>query len=88
MLQNKKLTRRYPKIQEGEKIKYAYLTEPNPTGDSVIAILNSLPKEFELNQYINYELQFEKSFLDPMKVILGTIGWEYERKSNLMEFFS
>ena len=56
MLQNKKLTRRYPKIQEGEKIKYAYLTEPNPTGDSVIAILNSLPKEFELNQYINLSL--------------------------------
>jgi DNA polymerase elongation subunit (family B) len=88
MLQTKRLTRRYPKIQEGEKIKYTYLTEPNPTGDSVIAMLGTLPKEFDLNDYINYELQFEKSFLDPMKGILETIGWDYERKTNLMEFFS
>ena len=88
MLQTKRLTRRYPKIQEGEKIKYTYLTEPNPTGDSVIAMLGTLPKEFDLNDYINYELQFQKSFLDPMKGLLETIGWDYERKTTLMDFFS
>ena len=88
LLQTKRLTRKYPKIQEGEKIKYAYLTEPNPTGDSVIAVLNTLPKEFGLNEYINYELQFEKSFLNPIKGILGTIGWNYEKGNDLMEFFT
>ena len=88
MLQIKRLTRKYPKIQEGEKIKYTYLTEPNPTGDSVIAMLGTLPKEFDLNDYVNYELQFEKSFLDPMKGLLETIGWDYERRTNLMDFFS
>ena len=88
MLQTKRLTRKYPKIQEGEKIKYTYLTEPNPTGDSVIAMLGTLPKEFDLNDYVNYELQFEKSFLDPMKGLLDTIGWDYKRRTNLMEFFS
>ena len=88
MLQIKRLTRKYPKIQEGEKIKYTYLTEPNPTGDSVIAMLGPLPKEFDLNDYVNYELQFEKSFLDPMKGLLETIGWDYERRTNLMDFFS
>jgi len=87
MLQIKRLTRKYPKIQEGEKIKYTYLTEPNPTGDSVIAMLGPLPKEFDLNDYVNYELQFEKSFLDPMKGLLETIGWDYERRTNLMDFF-
>ena len=88
LLQTKRLTRKYPKIQEGEKIKYAYLTEPNPTGDSVIAVLNTLPKEFGLHEYINYELQFEKSFLNPIKGILGTIGWNYEKGNDLMEFFT
>ena len=88
LLQTKRLTKRYPKIQEGEKIKYAYLTEPNPTGDSVIAVLNTLPKEFGLNEYINYELQFEKSFLNPIKGILGTIGWSHEKRNDLMDFFT
>jgi DNA polymerase elongation subunit (family B) len=88
LLQTRRLTKKYPKIQEGEKIKYAYLTEPNPTGDSVIAVLNTLPKEFGLNEYINYEVQFEKSFLVPMKGILKSIGWDYEKRNDLMEFFT
>ena len=88
LLQIRRLTRKYPKIQEGEKIKYAYLTEPNPTGDSVIAVLNTLPKEFGLHEYINYELQFEKSFLNPIRGILGTIGWKYEKGNDLTEFFT
>ena len=88
MLQNKRLTRKYPKIQEGEKIKFAYLKEPNPTGDTVIAMLNALPDEFELKPYIDYEKQFSKSFLDPIIGILNVIGWEHERKTNIMSFFT
>jgi DNA polymerase elongation subunit (family B) len=88
ILQNKRLTRKYPKIQEGEKIKFAYLKEPNPTGDTVIAMLNALPDEFELKPYIDYEKQFSKSFLDPIIGILNVIGWEHERKTNIMAFFT
>jgi len=88
ILQNKRLTRKYPKIQEGEKIKFAYLKEPNPTGDTVIAMLNALPDEFELKPYIDYEKQFSKAFLDPIIGILNVIGWEHERKTNIMEFFT
>ena len=88
MLQNKRLTRKYPKIQEGEKIKFAYLKEPNPTGDTVIAMLNALPDEFELKPYIDYEKQFTKAFLDPIIGILNVIGWEHERKTNIMSFFT
>ena len=75
-------------IQEGEKIKYTYLMEPNPSGDSAIAMLGTLPKEFNLQKYIDYDRQFEKSFLDPMKGILEKIGWDYEKKSTIMDFFS
>ena len=88
MLDKNKLTKKYPRIQEGEKIKYTYLMEPNPSGDSAIAMLSTLPKEFNLDKYIDYDRQFEKSFLDPMKGILETIGWDYERKSTIMDFFS
>ena len=79
--------KKYQFIQEGEKIKYTYLKVPNPTTDNVIAMLNTFPKEFELEKYIDYDLQFTKSFLDPLKIILGTIGWETEKKSTLESFF-
>ena len=88
MLEKNKLIKKYPKIQEGEKIKYTYLKEPNPTGDSAIAMLGELPKEFKLDDYIDYDRQFQKSFLDPMRGILDTIGWDYERKSTIMDFFA
>ena len=51
-------------------------------------MLNALPKEFELKKYIDYEIQFSKYFLDPMIGILNVIGWEHERKTNIMEFFT
>ena len=87
MLRSNKLTRKYSVIQEGEKIKFAYLKDPNPAGDRVISILNSLPKEFELEKYIDYDTQFEKAFVEPLKGVLDVIGWETERKSSLDNFF-
>jgi len=59
MLKSKKLTRKYPTIKEGEKIKFVYLKDPNPAGDKVISVIDSLPKEFELEKYIDYNTQFE-----------------------------
>ena len=87
MIRKHKLNSKYQSIQEGEKIKYTYLKTPNPTTDNVIAMLNTFPKEFELEKYIDYDLQFTKSFLDPLKIILDTIGWETERKATLESFF-
>ena len=87
MLSDRKLSKKYPKIQEGEKIRFAYLKDPNPAGDRVISILNTLPKEFELEKYIDYETQFSKSFIEPLKGVLDVIGWDTERRSSLDSFF-
>ena len=88
MLTSKKLSRKYPKIQEGEKIKFVYLKRPNPTGDIVVSMLNKLPEEFDLKEYIDYDTQFNKSFIDPLKLILNVIGWDTEKRSSLDSFFS
>jgi len=87
ILRTKKLTRKYPTIKEGEKVKFTYLKDPNPTGDKVISITNSLPKEFELEKYIDYDTQFEKAFIEPLKGVLDVIGWDTERRSSLDNFF-
>ena len=87
-----KLGKKYRNIIDGDKIKFLHLKTPNPLGgicgkDQVIAFPNSLPKEFELKQFIDYDTQFEKSFLEPIKNILEKIGWNYENVSTLEEFF-
>ena len=86
---NKKnnLTHKYPLIQDGEKIKFCYLKTPNKFGENVVSFLNTFPKEFGLDKQVDYELQFEKSFLDPIKVILDTIGWKSEKVANLEFLF-
>jgi len=81
------LTKRYPLIQEGEKVKFCYLKLPNPIKENIISVSTVLPKEFELGHYIDYEMQFEKAFLDPLRIILDVIGWSPEKISTLESFF-
>ena len=50
--------------REGEKIKFTYLKMPNHFKDMVISYPGRLPKEFGLDKYIDYDVQFEKSFLE------------------------
>ena len=83
-----KLKNKYPLIQEGDKIKFLKLVEANPFKFDVISYITVLPKEFNLQQYIDYETQFEKTFLDPMRFILQSIGWSQEKKANLEAFFA
>lgn len=86
-IKQNKLTKKFPLIQEGEKIKFIYLKEPNPIRDSVIAMLNGLPRELNIDDYIDYDKQFDKSFLEPIKGILDAIGWSAERVNTLESFF-
>ena len=87
LLKTHKLTKKYQSIRESEKIKFAYLKEPNPIHENVISVSTHLPKEFKLEQYIDYDLQFDKSFLQPIKNILDVIGWKTENRGSLESFF-
>ena len=87
-LKQKNLTKKYPLIQEGEKVKYSYLKMPNPFKDTVISFPGRLPKEFGLQDYIDYDTQFDKAFLEPIKIILDCMKWSTEKVSSLEDFFS
>ena len=82
-----KLQNKYPLIQDGDKIKFVKLLEQNPFRFDVISYVTKLPTEFKLENCIDYEIQFEKTFLDPMRFILEAIGWQAEKKSTLEDFF-
>jgi DNA polymerase elongation subunit (family B) len=76
-----------PPIMDGDKIKFAYLKVPNPLGETVIATADYLPEQFGLDELIDREKQFEKSFLEPMKSITEVIGWRSEQIATLEDFF-
>ena len=83
-----KLTNKYSLIQSGEKIKYCYLKKPNPIHENVISFIQDFPKELNIQSYVDYDLQFEKGFLEPLKVILNSVGWSFEKRSTLDSFFN
>ena len=87
-IKQNKLTNKYSLIQNGEKVKFIYLKKPNSIHENIISFIQEFPKELSLDKYIDYELQFEKAFLEPLKAILDSIGWNVEKTSTLESFFA
>ena len=82
-----KVEHKHPFIQEGEKIKFMYLKTPNPLHENCISFFGELPKEFGIEKYVDYQTQFEKSFLEPLKNVLQCIGWQHEKTISISNFF-
>ncbi len=87
-VKQKKLTNKYSPIGNGEKIKFIYLKKPNIIQENVISFIQDFPVELGLDKYIDYDLQFEKSFVEPLRAILDAIGWNVEKTVTLESFFN
>ncbi len=86
-LKQNKLDNKYELITNGDRIKFVYLKLPNSIKQNVVAFKDVLPKELKLHNYINYDLQFEKTFIEPLNLILNPIGWSAEEQATLEDFF-
>ena len=87
-VKSNKLTDRYELIGNGNRVKFSYLKMPNSIRENVIAFPEVLPKELKLHNYIDYDLQFEKTFIEPLNLILNSVGWSAEEQATLEDFFS
>lgn len=87
LVKQHKLTKKLPLIQDGQKIRFVYMKEPNSIQSHVIAFPDKFPDELDIRKYVDYDTQFEKTFKDPMKEILDTIGWKVEKRNDLSAFF-
>jgi len=87
-IKENKLTNKYSLISNGEKVKFLYLKKPNIIQENIISFIQDFPKELGLDKYIDYDLQFEKSFVEPLKAILDAVGWNVEKTVNLELFFA
>ena len=81
------LDKTYPIVYDGDKIKIMYMTLPNPTQSNVIAFPDELPTELNLDQYIDYETQFDKCFVSPMEALNEAVGWTSTDQTSLSDFF-
>ena len=81
------IDKKYQAIRDGDKIKFVYVRTPNPFQEDVIAFPQVLPKEFALETYIDYDLQFQKVFLDPLQIVIESLGWKTQEETSLEDFF-
>ena len=82
------IERKYQAIRDGDKIKFVYVRKPNPFQEDVIAFPQELPKEFGIHSFIDYDLQFQKVFLDAMQTVIEPLGWKTEEQSSIEDFFA
>lgn len=87
-LRKQNLSNSYQEIREGDKIKFIYLKEPNPIKENCIAFVGSIPEEFGLKKYVDYDTMFEKSFIAPIEHILTCVGWKYKETASLEDLFA
>jgi len=78
LLQKHDLEGTYPPIHDGDKIRFAWLREPNPILSNVISCTHDLPKAFGLDAYLDRDAQFFKAYLEPIQGIVKHIGWNTE----------
>jgi DNA polymerase elongation subunit (family B) len=83
LLMEKQLAKWVQPIENGDKIKFTYLKSPNPIGNNAIAFDGKLPEEFDLHKYVDYQMQYEKTFLNPVDKIAKVIGWTTEESAGM-----
>ena len=54
----------------------------------MISFIQDFPKELDLARFVDYDTQFNKAFLEPVRAILNAIGWSDEKKVTLESFFA
>lgn len=88
LIESHHLEKKYEMIRDGDKVKFIYLREPNTVRSNIISFVNRLPPEFDLDSFVDYDMQFEKAFVKPMELITKVIGWKTKQSSSLDDFFS
>ena len=91
LVEKHKLNNKLVYIQEGDKIKFLHMKEPNVYQSSSISFVTELPKDLGLHEMIDYDTQFEKSFVEPLTFITDKILWRidssYGEQGSLEQFF-
>lgn len=81
------LKRKYEEIKNGSKIRFIKLKEPNIIHSHVVAFIDELPEEMDLENYIDRKTQFEETFMNPLETFTQLIDWDVRRSASLTDLF-
>ena len=91
LVQKNNLSNKYPYIQEGDKVRFLHMKEPNIYQASAFSFITTLPRELDIMDKIDYDMQFEKSFAEPLRFIAEKAKWlidsSYGTQGTLEDFF-
>ena len=91
LVKKHKLTNKYPLIQDGEKIRFLHMKQPNIYTTSAFSFMTKIPRELDILESIDYDKQFTKSFVEPLRFITEKILWKiddsYGQQGTLEDFF-
>jgi len=91
LISKQKLDSKYPLIQEGDKIRFLHLRQPNVYQSSAFSFITKVPRELDIYDKIDYDEQYTKSFVEPLRVITEKMNWlidsSYGVQGSLEEFF-
>ena len=91
LVQKNNLSNKYPYIQEGDKVRFLHMKEPNIYQASAFSFITTLPRELDIMDKIDYDMQFEKSFVEPLRFIAEKARWlidtSYGTQGTLEDFF-
>ena len=87
LLTTKNLKQKYQEIYDSDKIKFVYLKKQNPLGINVITFRAEIPPEYRLNDYVDYDMMFEKAYLEPLQSLLNVVGWSVKEQATLEGLF-
>ena len=92
LVEKNNLSNKYPYIQEGDKIRFIHMKEPNIYQSSAFSFITTLPRELDIVKFIDYDTQFEKSFVEPLRFITEKAKWlidsSYGTQGTLEDFFA
>ena len=91
LLEKEKLHGKYIKIQNGDKCRFVHMKQPNIYQSSAFSFMTEIPKELDISDHIDYDTQFDKSFVEPLRFICEKINWliddTYGLQGTLEDFF-
>ena len=91
LIEKNNLENKFPYIQEGDKLRFVHMKEPNIYHASAFSFITTIPKELDIMDKIDYNTQFTKAFVEPLRFITEKMNWliddSYGTQGTLEEFF-
>ena len=83
-IKSNNLLDKYNLLQSGDKTKRLFLIEPNIFGSNIVSFTDdNFVKELE--GMVDYDLQFEKSFLIPLQIMVAPLGYDLLNQSQALD---